>query len=312
MSELYEKIEPYNSGYLKVSDIHEIYFEEFGNKDGLPILYVHGGPGGSGGDYVSRFFNKDKYRIINFDQRGAGRSKPFVELRENTTFNLVEDIEKLRKFLNVDKFILFGGSWGSTLSLVYAINYPENVSSMILRGIFLARYEDVKWLYLGGAGQFFPKEFEKYVSILSDEEKKDIIGSYNKYLSSQEMEVVKKYAKYWNDWESSCVRLYPMELQEEVTDYDVSIARLECHYFKNNSFLPTDNYILDNIEKIENIKTIICHGRYDIDCRPSGAYELYKKMKNCKLEFIDASGHSSLEPAIASRLVEITDFWEEK
>ena len=220
-------------------------------------------------------------------------------------------MEKLRKTLKIDKWILFGGSWGTTLSLVYAINHPENVSGLILRGIFLARKEDVDWLYCGGAGQFFPEEFEKYISILSEEERKDIIASYMKYLASDDMKIVSKYAKFWNDWESSCVRLYPMKLADEVTEYDIAVARLECHYFYNNSFIK-ENYILDNIDKIKNIKTLICHGRYDVDCRPSGAYQLAKHMNNCKLIFVDASGHSSFEPGIAKQLIEFTDGWEEK
>lgn len=246
-----------------------------------------------------------------FDQRGAGKSKPFVELKENTTFDLVEDMEKLRKFLNIDKWILFGGSWGTTLSLVYAISNPDKVLGMILRGIFLAREQDVKWLYIEGASYFFPKEFEKFISILSDDERKDIIGSYMKYLSSTDMSVVEKYAKYWNDWETSCISLYPIKLSKEVSKYDIAIARLECHYFFNKSFLPSDNYILDNIDKIKHIKTKICHGRYDIDCRLSGAYELYKSMNNCELDIVEAAGHTSLEPAISSKLIEFTDFWED-
>lgn len=306
----YENTLPYNSGYLKVSNIHEIYFEECGNKDGIPIIYVHGGPGGGSGEFARKFFDPSKYRIIIFDQRGAGRSKPFVELRENTTFDLVSDMEKLRKFLNIDKWILFGGSWGTTLSLVYAINHPDKVSGMILRGIFLARQEDVDWLYTGGAGQFFPIEFEKYTSILTVDERKDIISSYMKYLSSDNMEIVSKYAKYWNDWESSCIALYPMKLEEKVTDYDIAIARLECHYFYNKSFLPEDNYILNNIDKIKNIKTKICHGRYDVDCRPSSAYELYKKMNNCELVIVELAGHTSREEPIARQLIEFTDGWE--
>lgn len=309
MRTLYDEVKPYESGYLKVSDIHEIYYEQCGNPNGLPIVYVHGGPGGGSGELARRFFDKNKYRIIIFDQRGCGRSKPFVELRENTTFDLVSDMEVLRKKLNIDKWILFGGSWGTALSLVYAINHPEYVSGMILRGIFLARQEDVDWLYCGGAAQFFPEAFDKYISILSESERKDIIGSYMKYLGSDDMSIVSKYAKYWNDWETSCVALYPREIQEEVTEYDIAIARMECHYFFNKSFLPEDNYILNNVDKIKDIKTYICHGRYDVDCRPSGAYELYKKMNNCELVFVDACGHSSMEAPMAAQLIEFTDKW---
>ena len=307
--EFYEELQPYNFGYLKVSKLHEIYYEECGNKDGIPIVYVHGGPGGGSGTLARRFFNKDKYRVIIFDQRGAGRSKPFVELKENTTFDLVEDMEKLRKHLNIDKWILFGGSWGTTLSLVYAINHADRVSGMILRGIFLARKEDVDWLYRGGAGYFFPKEFDKYISILSESERKDIIASYMKYLSSSDMKIVSRYAKYWNDWESSCIALYPKKLSEEVTYYDIAIARLECHYFYNNSFIE-ENYILNNVDKIKDIKTKICHGRYDVDCRPCGAYELSKLMNNCELVIVEGAGHTSLEPEITSKLIEFTDGWE--
>lgn len=309
MREFYDELIPYNSAYLKVSDIHSIYYEECGNKEGIPIVYVHGGPGGGSGSLARKFFDKDKYRVIIFDQRACGRSLPFVELRENTTFDLVDDMEKLRKHLNIDKWILFGGSWGTTLSLVYAINHPDRVSGMILRGIFLARREDVSWLYEGGAGQFFPEAFDKYISILTDEERKDIMGSYMKYLSSSDMNIVKKYAKYWNDWESSCISLYPVKLADEVTDYDIAISRLECHYFYNNSFIP-ENYILNNIDKIKHIKTKICHGRYDVDCRPKGAYELYKKMENCELVMVDAAGHTSREPGIRDMLIKFTDEWE--
>ncbi|VWL85668.1 prolyl aminopeptidase [Oceanivirga miroungae] len=306
---MFDELKPYNSGYLKVSDIHSIYYEECGNKDGIPIVFVHGGPGGVIESLPRKFFNKDKYRVIIFDQRGSGRSKPFVELRENTTFDLVEDMEKLRKLLGIDKWILFGGSWGTTLSLVYAINHPNKVLGMILRGIFLARKSDLWWLYEGGAAYFYPEEFEKYISILTDDEKKNIIASYMKYLSSDDKEIVKKYAKNWNDWESSIVRLYPRKLEAEVTDYDIAIARLECHYFYNNSFLPQDNYILNNIDKIADIRTLICHGRYDVDCRPSGAYELKSKMNNCELHIVEAAGHSSMEPEIAKKLIEFTEIW---
>lgn len=312
MNKLYDEVKPYNYGYLKVSDIHEIYYEECGNPDGIPIVYVHGGPGGASEVLPRRFFNKDKYRIIIFDQRGCGRSKPFLELRENTTPNLVEDMEKLRKFLNIESWILFGGSWGTTLSLVYAINNPSKVLGMILRGIFLARQEDVDWLYVDGASHFFPELFDKYISILTDDEKKDIINSYMKYLSSSDMKVVSKYAKSWNGWESSIIMLNPEKPSDIVTDYDIAIARMECHYFANKSFLPEDNYILNNIDKIKHIKTYICHGRYDVDCRPSGAYTLYKAMDNCTLDIVELAGHSSREIPIASKLIEITDRWEIK
>lgn len=298
-------------GYYLKNGIHDIYYEVSGNENGIPVVYVHGGPGSSGGDLAKRFFNKDKYKIVVIDQRGCGKSKPFSELKDNTTFDLIDDMEKIRKYLNIEKWIVFGGSWGSTLSLVYAINNPDKVLKLVLRGIFLARQEDVDWLYQDGASNFYPLEFERFLEPLTIEERKNIVASYYKYLK-EPIDISKKYAKVWSDWEHSCVKLYKIENNQEITDADISMAKIECHYFNNNSFLPTQNYILENADKLDDIEVDVVHGRYDVDCRIKGAYELYKKLKKCNLYVIQDAGHSSLEVGIRHKLMEIMEEYSEK
>ncbi|AWX42905.1 Proline iminopeptidase [Metamycoplasma cloacale] len=308
--ELYEKREKYNDGFLKVSELHSIYYQEFGNPNGTPIVFVHGGPGGGCSDSSSQFFDHNYYRIILFDQRGCGKSIPSAEIRENTTWELVEDMEKLRKFLNIDQWILFGGSWGSTLSLIYAINYPQNVKAMILRGIFLGRKQDQSYLYQQGASWYFPEEYEEFASFVKPNERHNLINSYHKYLNSDNLDIAMQAAYRWAKWELGLITLEKTPFLEEILSdrkANLELARLENHYFVNNIFIKDDNYILNNVNKIENIKTIIVHGRYDMDCVPEGAYLLYKQLKNAKLNFIPASGHSSREPLIASALVDATE-----
>lgn len=311
MKDFYKITEPYNTGYIK-DGIHSIYYEEVGNKEGIPVVYVHGGPGCGAGIMARRFFNPDIFRIIIFDQRGSGRSKPFASLIDNTTKDLVSDMEKIRELLDIDKWIVFGGSWGTTLSLCYAIKYPERVSQLVLRGIFLGRQEDIDWLYVNGASYFQPEAFDEFVSILTEEERKDIIKSYMIHLSSEDKEKAKIYAKRWSTWENNCITLYPSPISTEISDEDITMAMIECHYFNNGSFLEYDNYILDNADVIKDIPTYIVHGRYDIDCRPNGAYELYKKLNNAELIIIEGAGHSSREVFIKDRLIDIMDRIGEK
>lgn len=305
MYKLFNKLEPYNEGYLKVDDIHEIYYSESGNKDGKPIVYVHGGPGGGCGTLGNRFFDPEFYRIITIDQRGCGKSKPFLELKDNTTKYLSDDMEKIREHLKIDKWVLFGGSWGTTLSLYYAINHPDRVLGIILRGVFLGRKEDSDWLYQKGSDSFFPDLFEKFTANFTEKEKENLINSYYEKLTSDDKEIQKKYAKQFADFEGSIVSLYPRELSEEISDYDLAIAIMECHYFYHDFFMP-ENYILDNVERIKNIPTIIVHGRYDVDCRPIGAYLLDKKLNNSELIFTIA-GHSSIEEENTHELIEATN-----
>ncbi|WP_369085760.1 prolyl aminopeptidase [Metamycoplasma spumans] len=306
---LYEPIKPYNEGLLKVSEIHQIYYEESGNPMGEPILFVHGGPGGGTSESNRQYFDPKHYRIILFDQRGCGKSIPSASIIDNTTQDLVNDIEKLREYLKIEKWILFGGSWGSTLSLVYAINHPDRVKAMILRGIFLGRKEDDDWLYQQGASYYFPAEYDEYVSIIPENERADLIKAYHKYLNSENTEIAEKAAYHWAKWELGLITLNKLPILEEILSdkkANLELARLENHYFINNIFLE-ENYILNNISKISNIKTIIVHGQYDMDCRPIGAYLLHKNLNNSVLRLIEASGHSSKEPNIAEALVDATE-----
>lgn len=310
MYSLFDEIEPYNTGLLKVSDLHQIYYEESGNPQGQPILFVHGGPGGGTDSGSRQYFDPKHYRIILFDQRGCGKSLPSAEIRENTTWTLVEDMEKLRKHLNIESWILFGGSWGSCLSLIYAINFPERTKALILRGIYLGRKADDVFLYKEGPSKFWPEGYEEFVSFIPEEERDNLIKAYRKYLNHQDPSIAAKAAYHWAKWELGIVALKQLPMLEEILSNSkgtLEIARIENHFFFNNLFLDDDNYILNNASKIANIPTIIVHGRYDMVCMPEGAYLMAKKLNKCSLRFIDASGHSSKEAGISLALVQATE-----
>jgi prolyl aminopeptidase len=301
---------------LKVDDVHTIYYEESGNPNGIPVVFLHGGPGGGTSPAGRRYFDPEAYRIILLDQRGSGQSTPRACLKDNDTWHIIEDIEKIRKELNIDKWLVFGGSWGTTLSLCYAIKHPERVLGLVLRGIFLGRREDIEWLYeKGGVSEFFPEAFARYTSIIPEEEQHDIIGAYYKRLTSENKEVREEAAREWSIWEGSVVTLHPNPDVEESAgeiNFAISIATIECHFWMNEMFWGgEDNWLLNNVDVIKDIPTYIVHGRYDVDCRPIGAYELSKKLNNCELDFVIA-GHSSAEPAIVDALVRATDRFKEK
>lgn len=308
---LYPEIEPYNTGMLKVSDIHSIYYEEAGNKNGKPVVYLHGGPGAGISADCRRFFDPEFYRIILFDQRGAGKSTPHAELKDNTTQHLVEDMEKLRKELNVDKWLVFGGSWGSTLALTYAIHHKENVSGLVLRGIFLGRKDEIDWNFQGnGSSNIYPDKWEPYYNFIPDEEKHDMVKAYYKRLTSENKEERLNAARIWSVWEGNIINLLPNE--KTVADFGkdetaLSVARTECHYFINKMFNETDNYILENVHKIKDIPCRIVHGRYDMNCRMVSAWELHKALPQSELRIVPDAGHSSMEPGIISELVQSTD-----
>tara|TARA_B100000965_G_scaffold215675_1_gene180353 strand:- start:1511 stop:2461 length:951 start_codon:yes stop_codon:yes gene_type:complete len=302
---LFPHLEPKEKGYLKVSEIHEIYWERSGNLDGEKILILHGGPGGGSHPRYRRYFDPDKFDIIQFDQRGCGRSKPFSELRENTTHDLLNDIEKLRDKLHINKWHLFGGSWGSTLSLLYAIKNPTKVLTLTLRGIFLCRKFELLWFYQYGASEIFPDEFEKYISIIPKEERNDLIKAFYKYLTSSNSDLRKKAALAWTNWELSTSHLIKKDINigSERNSFSDAFARIECHYFNNKIFLDDDDFILNNIEKIESIPTTIVQGRYDIVCPVRSAWDLNKRLKNCNLIIVDKAGHSMSEEGITENLL---------
>tara|TARA_Y100001933_G_C18997355_1_gene563024 strand:- start:7 stop:948 length:942 start_codon:yes stop_codon:yes gene_type:complete len=303
--DLFPSIEPNAQGFLKVSKIHKIYWERSGNPKGEKILVIHGGPGAGSQPRYRRYFNPNKFDIIQFDQRGCGKSIPFSELKENTTNDLVVDIEKLRKFLKIDKWHLFGGSWGSTLSLVYAINYPRRVTSLILRGIFLCRKFELSWFYQYGASEIFPDEYEKYISVIPVKERNNLIRAFYKYLTSSDNDLRARSAIAWTNWEISTSHLIKKNINfssSEVNSFPDAFARIESHYFINNIFLE-ENFILKNIEKIRFIPTKIIQGRYDIVCPMRSAWDLHKKLHNSELFIIDEAGHSMSEKGITDKLL---------
>ncbi|MCB0411141.1 MAG: prolyl aminopeptidase [Bdellovibrionales bacterium] len=305
---LYPPIEPYNTGHIKVSDLHEIYFEEVGNPKGKPVVFLHGGPGGGLDEKYRRFFDPKAYRIVLFDQRGAGRSTPHAELKENTSWELIKDIEKIRTQLGIDKWIVFGGSCGSTLSLLYAETHPDRVNALCLRGIFLCRDKELKWFYQEGACKLYPEAFEEYLKPIPENERSDMIKAYYKRLTSEDKKIRSEAAQAWSIWEGSTSKLLP---ESDFIDrfagdeFSLAFARIECHYFINKIFTDSDNYILENVDKILKIPTFIVHGRYDIVCPFESAWELHKKLPNSQLFPIQTAGHSAFETGIATQLVEI-------
>ena len=285
MKKLYPEIDPIEESFIDVDNGHRLHYEICGNNDGIPIVFLHGGPGGGINNNCRRFFDPKKYRVILFSQRGSGKSTPAASIENNTTDKLVEDMEKLREHLNVEKWIVFGGSWGSTLALVYAIRYPQRVARLILRGIFLGRKKEIEWLYCKGASEMFPEAHEKFLKPLNTKERDDIIPSYYKKLTSKKNEIKLPAAKAWAIWEGSISKLLPGEnVEKEYGDavFALSFARIECHYFVNNCFLP-QNYILNLADKIKDIPTLIVQGRYDVVCPPTSAWELHKSFLNQNL-----------------------------
>ena len=305
MPDLYPHIEPYVNHTFEVEPPHKLHVEECGNPDGIPVVFLHGGPGSGCEPYHRRFFNPDKYRIILFDQRGCGRSKPHAELENNTTQALVSDMEMIREKLGVDRWVVFGGSWGSTLGLVYAETHPEKVLGLILRGIFLCRPKEIHWFYQEGASKLFPDYWQAYLKPISVAEHDDLLHAYYRHLTSDNEVKRMAAAKAWSLWEGRCATLQP---KKTVTDHfgdpftALSLARIECHYFVNNSFLE-ENQILRDASRLHDIPGVIVHGRYDAVCPIESAWELYQVWSKAELKIIPSAGHSASEPGIADALV---------
>lgn len=305
MLSLYPDIKPYADHRLKVDAPHELYIEESGNPDGIPVVVVHGGPGGGCEDYYRRFFDAERYRIILFDQRGAGRSTPLAELEGNNTQALVEDLERIRHFLGIDQWVLFGGSWGSTLSLVYAETHPDQVLALILRGIFLCRPQDIHWFYQEGASRIFPDYWQDYLSVIPEEERGDLVSAYYRRLTSpNELEQIQA-AKAWSVWEGRCATLHPNPRVVEHFGHPhvaIALARIECHYFMNNAFLEPDQIVRD-AGRLKGIPGHIVHGRYDMVCPLDNAQALTEAWPEADFAIIRDAGHSASEPAIVDALM---------
>lgn len=310
MRTLYPEIEPFDSGTLKVSDLHTIYWERVGNPEGIPVVFLHGGPGGGLIDDYRRYFDPAAFHVILFDQRGSGRSTPHAELRENTTWDLIDDIEKIREKSGVDKWYVFGGSWGSTLSLAYAVSHPDRCLGLILRGIFLTRKKELQWFYQYGASEVFADFWERYRDEIPEDERGDFISAYHKRLTSDDEAIRLSAARAWSTWEGSTSKLYP---STDLIDHwenaheALSLARIECHYFTNGSFFPNENYLLENIDKIRHIPTVIVQGRYDIVCPMTSAWDLHRAFPEAELHIIADAGHSVSEPGTTDKLVEAMD-----
>lgn len=312
MRELYPEIEAYKTGYLKVSDLHEVYYEESGNPEGKPIVFVHGGPGGGIDAGMRRFFDPKIWRVVLFDQRGCGKSRPFSELTDNTTWHLVEDMEKIRTHLGISQWSVFGGSWGSTLALTYAITHPDKVKEMILRGIFLLRKKEIDWFYQEGASNIFPDVWEKYLEVIPEEERGDLVSAFYRRLTSSDKTERSRASKAWSIWEGSTAKLQmdPAFIERFAgDDFADAFARIECHYFVNKGFFPEDGWILKNIFKIKHIPVWIIQGRYDVVCPATSAWELHKEWPSSVLHIVPDAGHSASEPGIRSKLIEATDFF---
>lgn len=309
MRTFYPRIKPYLSHCLAVDDVHQLYIEEVGNPDGVPVLFVHGGPGGGCTENDRRFFDPEKYRIILFDQRGSGRSTPHAELTNNSTRELVADMEKIRELLKIESWVLFGGSWGSTLSLVYAQAYPERVRGMILRGIFLCRNQDIHWFYQDGACHIFPDYWRDYLAPIPASEQGNMLAAYYQRLIGDDELVRMAAAKAWSIWEGRCASLHPNHSLVEYLGSPhtaLAMARIEAHYFVNHAFLEANEIIL-GAGVLKDIPGVIVHGRYDMVCPVAQAYELHQAWPGSILEVVRDAGHASSEPGTLAALVQAAD-----
>jgi proline iminopeptidase len=310
MRTFYDPIEPYDHGMLQVSPIHKLYYEQSGNPQGKAVVFLHGGPGGGTVPDYRRFFDPKAYRIVLFDQRGCGQSTPYANLEDNTTWHLVEDTDKLREHLGIDKWVVFGGSWGSTLALAYAETYPERVHALVLRGIFLGRKDELTWFYQQGTNILFPDFWEEYVKVIPEEERGDMMAAYYRRLTSEDESVRFAAARAWSVWEGSTSKLFPdTKLINDFGDPHkaVALARIECHYFVNNVFMEPETKLLDDIDKIRHIPGVIVQGRYDVVAPIYSAWDLHKAWPEAELRIIPDAGHSAFEPGITSALIEATD-----
>jgi proline iminopeptidase len=310
MITLYPEIEPFDTGRLKVSAVHELYFEQCGNPNGKPAVFLHGGPGGGLTTDYRRYFNPDVYRLVLFDQRGSGKSTPHASLEENTTWHLVEDIEKLRVHLGIEQWLVFGGSWGSTLALAYAETHPDCVTELVLRGIFLCRPKEIQWFYQEGASWIFPDVWEEYLKVIPESEREDMVSAYYRRLTSDDEKVRVEAARAWSIWEGSTSKLFfDSDSIERFADtqFALAFARIECHYFMNNCFFKTDNYLIEQVSAIRNIPAIIVQGRYDVVCPIHSAWDLHRAWPEADLQIIPDAGHSISEPGIIAALVNATD-----
>jgi proline iminopeptidase len=310
MAQPYPPIEPYRSQYLQVSPLHRIYVEECGNPNGKPVVFVHGGPGGGCEPWHRQFFDPKLCRIVLFDQRGCGKSTPYAELRDNTTWDLVADMEKVRETLGIKSWLVFGGSWGSTLGLAYAETHPQRVSALVLRGIFLLRPEEIRWFYQEGCNWIFPDAWEHYLEPIPQSERGDLVAAYHRRLTSENAEVRRDAAKSWSIWEGATSKL--LQSEDMIARYGgdsfaEAFARIECHYFVNGGFFRSPNQLLEDVGRLRKIPGVIVQGRYDVVCPMKSAWDLHRAWPEAQLSVIGDAGHAASESGTLSRLIEVTD-----
>ncbi len=306
---LYPAIEPHRSGMLDVGDGHELYYEESGNPGGKPVVFLHGGPGGGTAPKMRQFFNPAAYRIVLFDQRGCGRSRPHASLEANTTWDLVDDIERLRRHLGIERWQVFGGSWGSTLALAYAETHPERVTEIVLRGIFLLRRKEIEWFYQRGVSEIFPDYWQDFLAPIPENERGDLLQAYHRRLTGDDGRLRLQAAKAWSVWEGSTSTLLPRpEVRQTFAEDDMalSMARIESHYFVNGGFME-EGQLLRDIDRIRHIPGVIVQGRYDVVCPPVSAWELSRAWPEADLRLVPDAGHAAFEPGNVHELVCATD-----
>ena len=307
---LYPPVAPFNSGFLQVSDIHELYFEECGNPAGKPVVFLHGGPGAGSNAAVRRFFDPARYRIVIFDQRGSGRSRPHASLEDNTTWHLVADIEQLRQHLTINCWQVFGGSWGSALALAYAQTHPEVVTELVLRGIFMLRPQELRWFYQEGASRLFPDYWLDFIAPVPADERDDYIAAHYRRLTGDDQAAMMASARAWSVWEGVTSNLLVSEAavgRFQSDEFALALARIEAHYFVNHGFLESPDQLLENIHRIRSIPAVIVQGRYDVVCPAETAWELHQAWPEADFRMVPDSGHSAFEPGIVHELVEATD-----
>lgn len=305
---LYPSRDPFDQRMLQVGDGHTLYVEQSGNPDGIPVVVLHGGPGGGCSPVMRRFFDPAKYRAILFDQRGCGRSRPHASVDANTTWHLVEDIERIRATLGIDRWMVFGGSWGATLALIYAQTHPRAVRHLILRGVFLATQAELDWFYGGGAGRFWPDVWSRFVDPIPEEERDDLIAAYHRRLFSGHLQTEMRFGRSWSAWENALASMGANgHAGEAPGEYARAFARLENHYFTHKAFLDRDGQILQDMGRIAHVPGDIVQGRYDMICPPHSAWELAQRWPGAELHMVRNAGHALSEPGISSQLVRIMD-----
>jgi proline iminopeptidase len=302
---LYPPIDPFDQRVIEVGDGHRVYVEQCGRPEGVPVLVLHGGPGGGCSPAMRRYFDPSVYRVVLFDQRGCGRSRPHASVDANTTWHLMGDIERIRTELGIDRVILFGGSWGATLALTYAITHPDRVTNLVLRGVFLGTKAELAWFYGGGAGAFYPDLWARFVAGIPEEERADMIAAYHRRLFSGDVMLETRFARTWANWENALASAHAdLMLGDGPAEYARAFARLECHYFANNCFLGEDGWILKNRHKIEHLPATIVQGRFDMICPPVSANRLASGWNTARLRMIPMAGHALSEPGISEALVQ--------